>query len=158
MDMLRQYFLSVTAAALICGIVTGLLGKKGTAAAFIKLIAGMFLAFTVINPLARLEWDRLTDYVDDISVDSSAAVGAGTAAAQNAFRDGIKAQTEAYILDKAAAWDAGLTVEVSLSNTDPPVPVAVFLSGQVSPYAKAQLAQMMEQELGISKEDQIWTP
>lgn len=157
MDGIRQYLLSVTAAAIVCGIITGLLGKKGTQAAIVKMLAGLFLALTVIQPFAKLRITALTDYAHDISVDASSAVDMGTTAAQAALAAGIKAQSEAYILDKADAWDASLSVEVSLSDSIPPTPQKIYLTGQVSPYTKAQLSKIIEDDLGISKENQIWT-
>lgn len=157
MDGLRQYIISITAAAILCGILTGFFGKKGTISAVVKLLSGLFLALTVIRPWIQLEINDLSDFLDSISVSSSDAVQAGKTSAEDALRERIKAKTEAYILDKATAWDAELTVEITLSEADPPVPCAVCLSGRVSPYAKVQLSKMLEEDLGIAKEDQTWT-
>jgi hypothetical protein len=46
---------------------------------------------------------------------------------------------------------------VTLSDELPPVPVEVRLSGDISPYIKTRLQSILEDDLGISKENQIWT-
>ena len=74
--------------------------------------------------------------------------------AQNAI---IKQQLEAYILDKATQYHVDLQVEITLSKTGNAVPVAVSLQGAIAPYAKQQLQEMLENDLGISKENQQWT-
>lgn len=156
MEAIRGYLLSVTAAAVICAVVSALLGKKGTISAMGKLLTGIFLAITVISPLAKIQLSNADALWDDLSVDAAAAVAAGEEAANNELRAGIKSQTEAYILDKAASYAAELTVEVTLSDDDPPLPCAVRLTGSVSPYAKRQLQQLIAEDLGIPKEAQTW--
>ena len=78
----------------------------------------------------------------------------GTALAADAKADIITAQVEAYILDKAALYQAPVTVDVTLDEEG--TPVSVRLSGAVSPYAKTRLSEMMETDLGIKKEAQQW--
>jgi hypothetical protein len=60
-------------------------------------------------------------------------------------------------LDKAQALNTALEVEVTLSDDEIPIPVKVRLSGKVSPYAKGRLQQIISEELGIERENQIWT-
>lgn len=156
MESIEKYLLSVTAAAILCAVVTALLGKKGTVAAVGKLICSVFLALTVIRPWASVRLGDLDLYFSSMSMGASAAVESGEKAARDALRAGIKERTEAYILDKAAALSAALAVEVTLSEDDPPVPCAAKLTGAVSPYAKYQLQNYLSEELGIPKEAQTW--
>jgi hypothetical protein len=65
-------------------------------------------------------------------------------------------QTQAYILDKARSLDAELTVEVFLGDGTIPVPIGVRLEGNISPYARKLLSQMLQDDLGIPAEEQIW--
>ena len=69
--------------------------------------------------------------------------------------DIIKAETEAYILDKASQLNVELSVEVTIDEEN--IPTAVTLSGEVSPYARRQLQEIIESDLGIAKENQRWT-
>ncbi len=157
MAKLGSYILSVTAAAILVGILLCILDQKSVSAALLKLTAGLFLTVTVIAPVARLDFSGLGDLVEPFASSGEEAAASGENMAQAAMADIIKSRTEAYILDKAEMYGAELTVEVTLRQTDGfPVPALVRLGGRVSPYAKAQLQQIMAQELGISKENQRW--
>ncbi|HIT33040.1 MAG TPA: hypothetical protein IAC31_00200 [Candidatus Faecousia intestinigallinarum] len=157
MALIGKYLVSVAAAAILCGIVTTLLGKKGTISAVIKLVCGIFLCFTVLRPWKSSGLADWTDFTGDIAADASGAVQRGETAAREAMAESIKSQTEAYILDKAAALEAVVRVEVTLMEGDPPLPGSVEIKGNISPYAKARLSQVLEEELGIPKEEQRWT-
>lgn len=156
MEQLSRYILSVIAAAMITAILTGILDKKGSAGTLVRLIGGLFLAFCIVQPLANFDWSALTAFAEGFSADGEAAAAQGEILADEEYRSIIKSRVEAYILDKAETYQAELTVEVTLSDQDVPVPAAARLQGSISPYAKSQLQQMMEEELGISKEDQLW--
>ena len=156
MEAVCRYLVSVTAAAIICGIINSVLEKSKTAAAIGKLLTGLFLAITVISPLIKIELSDFLMYTDALSADAQMAVSAGETAADNVLREIIISKTEAYILDKATSLDASLTVKVELSDGDPPQPSAVQLFGTISPYAKAQLTRYITEQLGIPKEAQQW--
>ena len=60
MEGLRQYVISVTTAAIVCGMLTAVL-KKGTMQSLVKLLCGFFLAFTFLNPIGKLELKALPE-------------------------------------------------------------------------------------------------
>lgn len=153
---LRQYILSVTVAAMICALVQQLLDKKGTAATIGKMLTGLFLTFTVIHPFANLHLMELGNFTMSFDHEAASAVAQGQALSKNALRESITKRTEAYILDKARQLDLKLTVEVTVSQDDIPIPERVRLKGNVSPYAKARLQSILVNDLGIAKEKQIW--
>ena len=157
MTSIGQYWLSVTAAGLIGCACKQLLPEKGTAAHMGRMLAGLFLVFTVISPLADVELGRWDWTLSDLRQQAEAAVIAGQENSKAALQHGIKQRTEAYIWDKAQKLEANLAVEVTLSDDTIPVPVSVRLSGNISPYAKRQLQDILETELGIPKEAQQWT-
>ena len=66
----------------------------------------------------------------------------------------IKSRVQAYILDKADSFGTSLEVEVILDQDH--IPVSVELQGNISPYARAQLTEIIEEDLGIPKEHQLW--
>lgn len=154
MEALRQYVISVVTAAMICGIVTGLF-PSGTAKQVVKLICGLFLAYTVLSPISKVELSQLTDIPAQYSEDAAAAAALGESLAQNSMAGIIKAETEAYILDKAESLRAEVTVEVTVNEDN--VPSAVTISGEASPFARRQLQSILETDLGIPKENQKWT-
>jgi hypothetical protein len=79
MEDIKAYLLGIVGAAVVCGIATRLIDDKGTQGAMIKLIAGLFLAFTVIRPIANIQLDGLTDFADVYTDAGAAAVAEGSA-------------------------------------------------------------------------------
>lgn len=152
MEALRLYIISVVAAALLCGIVTGLM-PQGRASQIIRMVCGLFLAYTVLAGLTGLDlqipdWDVLA------VTDARQAAALGESLGEAALTQVIKEQTEAYILDKAAVLGLSLEVEVSLDESQ--VPQSVVLEGQAFPYERQQLQNTIARELGIAKENQQW--
>ena len=157
MEAMGEYLLRLTTAALICGMITAFFGKKGTFGGVIQLLAGIFLTLNLVSPWVQLRLDGWTDLLQDFSVSADTLGQAGENAAREAMAKRITEQTKAYILDKAQALEAALTVEVILDDSEIPAPYGVRISGKVSPYAKRVLSDFMESELGISREEQLWT-
>lgn len=157
MDSVRQVVVSILTASVICGIVTKLVGEKGVSGAVTKMICGLFLMFTLISPIKELRLESMADLASDLSLDAQYAASEGEQQTRDALRGVIKERSETYILDKAAGMDATISVCVELSEDDLPVPIAVSLSGAVSPYTKGRLTSIITQDLGIPKEAQTWT-
>ena len=156
MESIKQYILSLMAAAIFCSILSSWFDSKGIHNAILKLLAGLFMTITFIAPLIRIDISDFTVGLDSLSLDTQAAVRVGQEKYAKDMESIIKERTRAYILDKAAFWELNLEVEVTLSETDPPMPGSVVLIGEVSPYAKSQLSDYISSELGISKENQVW--
>ena len=126
------------------------------AGAVLKMVTGLVMAAVILGPLEK-HWDLdLNRRFQELDQQVSAAVAKGEEISQNALRQRIKQETEAYILDKAARLGLTLEVRVDLSDDDLPVPVGVTLRGAVSPAARAELEAMIRQDLGIGKEGQVW--
>lgn len=157
MGWVKQYILSVVAAAIVCAIIKTLADGKSTPSYIIKLLAGLFMALTVIAPIAKLELNDITEYVQSFQVSADAAVQNGITYSGTELAAIIKTRTQAYILDKAQSLGAQIVAEVYLNDDAPPVPCAVTLKGHVSPYAKQRLTQYIADDLGISEENQKWT-
>lgn len=156
MEGVREYLLSVTAAALLCGVVRTLCPAEQGPGSILKLICGIFLCFTVIRPAAQIRISELPPLLDEIHIQAQDAASAGQLESENALRESIIQRSEAYILDKADAWGADITLEFTLSDAPLPVPERVVVSGNLSPYAKTRVQELLETGLGIPKEDQLW--
>lgn len=156
MAEIRQYALSVTAAAIFCGILSGLL-SDGKRKALLQLIFGVFLTIAVIKPFTKMDFSGIMEFPASFSDIAETAVADGENMAAKAAGEIIKEETEAYILDKAAELDAQIHAEIILSEDNPPVPIAVKLYGEPAPYIRRQLQVLLQSELGISKENQQWS-
>ena len=153
MEPIREYLLSVTAAALICGVVRGFAGKGGATAKLLKLLCGIFLAVTVIRPVVNIKLDDFYDFTDRLSAEGEMAVAMGEEMASDEMKRIIKEKAEAYILDKAKLLGAEIQVEVFLEDL---VPAAAVMSGNISPFAKSSLSESIYKDLDIPAEEQIW--
>lgn len=156
MDSIKQYAFGLFAAALICSIVQVWLKPKGAGGVVLKLFCGLFMTITLLSPLVHIQPRDITDYFSNFSYDADNYVQSGQEQASFAMSEIIKEQTQAYILDKATGMGLDVKVEVTLNEKNPTIPETVVLKGQVSPYAKLQLTNMIEEQLGIHKEKQIW--
>lgn len=155
METIREIIISVTAVALICGIVTKLI-HKGLLGSVMKLLAGIFMALSVVSPLLDLRLGDLKDFTLDIQTNAAQIAAEGENSARLEIAAIISEQSAAYILDKAESLGVELTVQVTVSHEDWPVPSGVRLEGSVSPYAKAVLSEYISETLGIEREEQQW--
>lgn len=156
MSGLRSYIVSVVTAAVICGVVTALAKESGTGP-LMRLLCGVFLAITALRPLAQVDLEQWLDLPLPYQQQARHYSAQGEEFARAAKAQRIMQETEAYILDKAKALRAEITVQVVLRETGEPLPQTVILTGRISPYAKAQLQRILEEDLGIAKEQQQWT-
>lgn len=157
MDDIRQYLIGVVVAGLMCSIISMIVGKKGMIGTVTTLLTGLLMVLAVVSPWATIQIDGLLDWTDELSVDADGIVGNGENMAIEAYRQGIIARTQSYILEKAKALDCDLQVEVLLSDDATPVPEQVRISGNISPYAKQIISTFLTDDLGIDREAQIWT-
>lgn len=156
MEAVAEYILSIVCGAILCGIVTKIPFQDGTAKKLLVIITGIFMVFTLIKPLAAVELKDPATWLTEFNLDAQSAVEEGEAQTNIALQQSIKAALETYILDKAAAMGASIEVELILSGDGLPVPSAAVLNGDVSPYHKMQLQYILENELGIIGENQLW--
>ncbi len=154
MSTFREYVLRIVAVALICAVLS-LLGGESKQKELLRVLNGLMMSFIVILPLSNMNWEQLPIFGGGFSETGEVFAQEGKLAARNAVGDIIKAETEAYILDKAAALNASLTLDILLSEEN--IPERVILSGSISPYARQQLEVILETELGIAKENQQWS-
>jgi hypothetical protein len=156
MDSMKEYILAVICASIICTCVRLLLPEKLTGSKTANMLCGIFLVITVISPLIEIRLEDWDQYTASISYDATQIIESANQDQEDAYLQSIKHLTQAYILDKARNFAPDLSVEVTISEQDPPVPCAVTIEGQISPQAKEELQTILELELNIPKEAQIW--
>lgn len=156
MDALRTYLIQITAAALVCAVINSLMEKKGSVSAILRMMCGIFMTVTLLNPILEIRLSDLPDYFLTYSDEADQLVAMGQENTKNELAEIIKEQVEAYILDEAGSVGAEIEVDVELSGEDIPTPCGVRIVGNVSPYGKKRLQQIIKEELGIPMEAQLW--
>lgn len=154
MENLSRFILSIIAASFIVAILSSLVDKKGSSGVLLRLIGSLFLTFTLVSPLVDLDFTGILDYLEEFTESGELAAVNGELMAREEYRTIIKQKLEAYILDKANELGLSISAEVSLNENAQPE--EVILRGAASPSGKAQLQQFLQDDLGISKENQLW--
>lgn len=158
MIAVREYLLSVTSGAILCGILSSLTGENRTLSGLYKLISGIFLSLLVIAPLTQVNIRDFTHIADDLIIEGEYFTEEGQEHYDYALRQIITEETRAYIMDKARSYGAEIEVEVTLTPNEPPVPSSCIVNGTISPYVKQQLKKVLISDLGIPEENLTWIP
>ena len=156
MGDMKSYILSILLSALMCAIVKKILIGSGVAATVAKALCSIFMVLSLTQPFFGFsipDWDKL---VDGVASEADSAVSVGVNYAGDMQKAIITRQLQTYIMDKAAQYDASISVDITLSDDPMPVPVTIAITGSISPYGKRQLQTVIEQYLGVSKENQQW--
>ena len=156
MQAMGWYILSAGLAALLVSIVKSFSDSKSGTGILIRMICGLFMAFVLIKPLKNLDLDRFVNFTEVYAGDATAAVNYGRELASDWNREHIKAEAEAYILDKAQSLGCDIQVQITVSDDETPIPVSVVITGTVEPHIRRELEAIIENDLGIHKEQQQW--
>lgn len=157
MDRIGQYLLSIVAAALLISISNTLIEKKGAISSALKLITGIVLAMLIVSPWTDIRLDDPGYSLSCIEAEAASVVQQGERAAQNEISAYIKAQTEAYILDKAFALGLDVSVDVTLTEDVPPSVASVLIHGSAAPYTKKRMNLLICEDLGVTEECLTWS-
>ncbi len=157
MEDVTGYLLSITAAAIVCGVIRFLIGKDRPGGKIVHMICGVFMAVTVLSPVMDFRMEDLVAHVESYIQDGNIYVQEGVRKSETEMSQIIKQQLEAYILDEALRLSLDVTAEVTLQDDSSFLPERVYLTGDASPYGKQSLSAYMETTLGIARENQVWT-
>lgn len=155
---LVKYIIQIAAAAILCTVVKTILPETITSGKLLRVIAGVFLTVTVLSPVLKLKLDGYGDYFSDFTASAKEITENGQIMANDAMADIIKRNTEAYIFNEAEKLNLDIDVEVMTDQSNPPVPCAITIMGNVSPYTKNRLSALIHQQLGIPEENMQWIP
>ena len=153
---LKEYLFPIIIAAIFCSIIKSISFQSQTLKVILHSLCGIFMTLTMFAPILNFSFKPIIDYFEGISIDASYAVENGSLSANSTLQDSIMDRCAEYILDKASEMKADISVEVLVSNDDIPKPYAVIIDGNISPYAKSKLVQIIRDDLGISEENQTW--
>ena len=155
MGAVGAYIFSVSAAALLCGMVSGLL-EGCCIQKYAQFICALILLVMVLRPITSCGNADITKMPELTFPDGESLISDSIYHANQSMKDIIKQETQAYIVDKASLLGLDIQVEVILSDESVPVPWMVTLSGKASPYSRLKLEQIIQEELNISKENLTW--
>lgn len=156
MSAMGEYLFTIVAAALFVSVLQILVTKKTTVSTVIKLVSGIFLLYTVVSPLVAFRVNDTIEHITDIENDASLLIADACISRDDEIRSVIKQNAEAYVLDKALVLGANIQVELTVQNESPYLPEKITLTGAVSPLIKKQLTSVIEKDIGLPEELQIW--
>lgn len=148
----KEYILSIIGCVFFCGIIGHLVSdlrhKK-----VVQLVSGTLLTITVLGPLSSVD---ISDYMDfEIEAFSPEQyVDMGKQAAWNAQEQCIKETCESYISSKAN--ELGMMVSSEVHLNEMMEPAIVRIHGQSDSTGQHALEVILEEDLGITKENQVW--
>lgn len=149
MEGLRQWLLGVAACAALVSMAWRLC-PDGAARQVARFTGGLLILCALLRPLAAWEPPEGLRVGSDYRAAVARTRDALEREASGAFSDGIARRLEAYIEDKAGGLGADVRAEVTADSRG--VPVGVTLRGAYC----AELADIIERELGVAKEKQVW--
>lgn len=153
MTFLRSWLLGVVACAVLVSL-AGQLTDGGTMKKIVRFAGGMLLMLAMLRPLLRLDLAVLDVDLASYREAVSQLELELTQRQEDALSARIAAETGAYIEDKADELGLSVRAAVRTEEVDGvPLPVSVTLCGEEN----AALADCIERELGIAKEDQLWS-
>ena len=134
-ELIRQWIISVTCAAMLTAVIQTLLPKGGTGAAG-RLAGGLLLLIATVQPLVGLDYDSLAQSMTQLRL----------------------GQTQSYILDKAQELGMTCQVTVTCERRDEgiPFPRAVTVSGSFTQEQADRLSQIIEADLAIPADAQTY--
>lgn len=152
-----EWILSVTCCGIIVSIVQSLL-PAGMWKRIGMLAGGLLLITTVVDPLVDLEVEDLEDYLMGFSAQQEELGENLSDGSRELLEKLITEEYRTYILNSAE--ELGIFCDVSVSceitNEGIPLPSAVVIVGSMQPEQREKLTSIIESELGVAEEAQIY--
>lgn len=156
MGKLATYIFSVICASGVCAIIAAVVPAGNTTGKLMRIVCGVFMVVTFLSPVMTFDFDNVLRSWKYIQVDATNGVICGQEMSEEALSAIIIDKSQAYILQEANRMDISIEAMVELSDENPPVPYKVVILGNVSPYHKQLLGNMLKNDLGILQENIIW--
>lgn len=153
MDTFPQYILNIIAVSLLCHIALQIT-ESCSVKKSIKPLVGILMLLSIFSPLRDFQLGDIKWNGNFMEVGERISTY-GVELGKNAKSDLIIGECESYILRKADSFGFDVVVDVTIDENQ--IPVSVNVQGNLSPYAQRELSNIIESDLGISKENQMWT-
>lgn len=148
----KAYVFSIIGVILVSGIITQIVSDLRYRK-LIQLISGLALAVVVFEPVSTVDFSGIGDIgAENLSPDVYIDIGRQEALSHQSLC--IKQACETYISNKAKELDSTVISEVYLDEQLKPYRVQMI--GEIDLAQKTDLEQILEDDLGITKENQVW--
>lgn len=156
MDLLRQWLIGITCAAMIVALAEGLM-PPGAIRKIGKLTGGLVLLVVIVKPVAALDVTALSRSLTEYKLDLSAYSMDLEKENRELMKTIIEEQSAAYISDKAEALGIQCQVYVQASEEeDWPVPWTVTVIGSLDSEQRAALEAQIEASFAIPAQRQFY--
>lgn len=158
MEGLRTWLLSVTAAAVLCALADSLM-PKGPVKQVGGLVCALTLLWVVLRPVARLEVDGASDWMEGQLSQIHTQAGQLEKETDIRIKTIIEQECGAYIVDKAAQLGIRCQAEVECAPGEGGLffPERVTIHGPLTAEQRRALSQVLQEELDVPETGQIYT-
>jgi len=156
MNMIRQYFLCITAAAMLYGLLSSLLSSDRMKR-MLQFSGTLIVLLSVMTPVLEVNPDQIAKYFSKVVVASEESRTGLSLAGQDVQKSIIMQRCREYISDKLL--DLDMTIEFSLTMNDDQgisYPYHIELRGSADDRKKEMLSAFLSADLGIPEERQVW--
>lgn len=156
MELIRTWILTVTVSALIIAAAEALM-PEGSVKKVGKLTGGLILVLGILQPLVSMDYQALYDMVNTLPA-GSISQESRIEATEDPMKGIIEEELGAYIVDKGTELGLACTAQVECAAGEEgiPTPQRVTVTGPFTQSQKEALIQYITQDLGISREYQIY--
>lgn len=156
-ELLRDWLLGVTCAAMVLAIAEALTPEGGVKK-ICRLAGGLVLLLAAVSPVVKLDEGALTRALTEYHVTAQNYGDVLVEKNNILYKTIIEENTAAYILDKAETLGISCGVEVEFAYDDEgmPYPRETRVFGRWTEEQKAQLSLLLEKDLGIPPEQQLF--
>ena len=155
---LTDWVRTLALAGVFCAAVL-LLIPEGSEKRAVKLVCACLLTLLLIRPLKSLDVQRLTELLTAQRLEQSGLTEETEELSMELLESIIREETEAYIWDAARRLDIGrLGIRLRLKTEGGlPCSWSIDLTGEASAQQRERLSLLLEGELGIPRERQVWS-
>ena len=153
MELVCSWLVSVVTVSMLLNVVR-LLTPKGSVQKIAAFTGGLILLLALLRPLMGVEISKLLSDVGMYGESVGERREELAREEEKYLRQSIEERTAAYISNKAEALGTEVSVQVRtvLSSEGIPLPVEAEIAGAYT----QELAEYIEQDLGIPAERQVW--
>ena len=148
----KEYILSVIGCVLFCGILSNLVSDLRFQK-LIRLISVILLSLVILGKLPSIDIAESLRF-ETAMFSPEVYVDLGKQVAQKEQERCIREACESYISNKAKEMGRMITSEVYLDDQMRPYRAQMY--GQVDTELQSELEGVLEKDLGITKENQLW--